>query len=311
MTELAENYNKPRITPKTGMEKYCEGDLPYPCDPWLNSYKCCRVPVMKARNAMTEPMKKPPIAESPLSVVLMARALDSDTSVSLRAWKSHLDRMKRPYEILLIQESRPEIMPEPVDSDVRVFSCSHTDGFRTAVNDAIQAAQHPLLVLCPCDRQYSPVDLAKLLGAIDKVDLVAGYRLGGQAPPLRVLLDLAINVICRILVGLPMTQRLTWLGGHGWDRRWIARWIFGVRVTDPECAFLLARRGIFKRIPIQSGGPFLATEILAKANHLTCLLAEVPVTWNPPSHPLHDAISFGGDAQKVFLAPDFGPYPIN
>ncbi len=257
-----------------------------------------------------ETTERLPIAEAPLSVLLIARALATDTSESLRAWKSYLDGMKRDYELILIQETRPEAAAELPEPNVRVYSYSHADGFRSAMNDAIQSALHPLLVFCACDKQYSPGDLAKLLGAIDKVDLVTGYRLGGQAPPWRVLLDLAVNIASRVLVGLPMTKRATWLGSHGWSRRWVARWIFGVRVTDPECAYMLARRDIFARIPIQSGGPFLWTEILSKANHLTCLLAEEPVTWNAPSDPIADAISFVADARRIFHSPDFGPYPI-
>lgn len=258
-----------------------------------------------------DPNARLPIADAPLSVVLFGRALATDASASLHAWKSHLDALKRTYEIILIQESRPEVAAEPTDSSLRIFTYSHTEGFRIAVNEAIRSAQHPLLVLCPCDRQYEPADLAKFLSAIEKVDLVVGFRLGGQAPPWRVLLDLAWNIAGRIIVGLPMSSRQTWLGSAGWFRRWVARWIFGVRVADPECPFLLARREPFKRIPIQSGGPFLTTEILAKANHLTCLLAEVGVTWNPPSHPMGDPISFAADAQQIFHSPDFGPYPIN
>ena len=257
-----------------------------------------------------DPIERLPIASAPLSVVLIARALSTDAAESLQAWKAHLDSLNRPYEILLIQENRPETTPETTVSQERVFAYPHTDGFRLAVNDAIRSAQYPLLVFCPCDKQFASADLAKMLGAVDKVDLVAGYRIGGQAPPWRVLLDLALNIAGRVLVGLPMSPRLTWLGGQGSARRWIARWIFGVRVTDPECMFLLARREIFKRIALQSGGAFLPTEILAKANHLTCFLAEVPVSWNPPSHPIRDTISFAEDARRVFSKPDFGPYPI-
>ena len=37
-----------------------------------------------------------------------------------------------------------------------------------------------------------------------------------------------------------------------------------------------------------------------------CLLAEEPVAWTPPTLPTSDAISFGQDARLVFRAPDFG-----
>jgi hypothetical protein len=49
-------------------------------------------------------------------------------------------------------------------------------------------------------------------------------------------------------------------------------------------------------------------EILAKANHLSCYLAEDAVAWASPALPTSDAISFGQDARLVFRAPDFGPF---
>ena len=87
-----------------------------------------------------------------------------------------------------------------------------------------------------------------------------------------------------------------------------SRWDFTVRVTDPECPFRLVRREIFQHLPIQSGGPFVQVEILAKANHLSCYLAEEPVTWTPPFDATTDAISFGQDARLVFHHPDFGTH---
>ena len=70
-------------------------------------------------------------------------------------------------------------------------------------------------------------------------------------------------------------------------------------------SFRLARRSIFERMPIQSGGPFVQIEILAKANHMSCLFAEELVAWSPPSIPESAAISFGHDARLVFRDPVF------
>ena len=50
----------------------------------------------------------------------------------------------------------------------------------------------------------------------------------------------------------------------------------------------------------------MQVEMLAKANHLTCLLAEAPVKWTPPAAETADAIPFGEDAWTIFREPDFG-----
>jgi hypothetical protein len=257
---------------------------------------------------MSEPTPRAPIATSPLSVILTAQALSTQTAEALDVWRRYLDAKGRPYEILLIQETRPEVPPTPEEPPpaIRVFPYDRFAGFRDAMNAAIAAAQHPLLVFCPCDKQYQPADLDGLMRVIDEVDLVVGYRTGQKAPEWRLLLDTISMVFCRVVLGVPTEPRVCWLGSRGWGRRWVARWIFGLRVHDPECAFRVARREIFKHLPIQSRGPFVQVEMLAKANHLSCVLAQEPVTWTPPRECEGDAITFGEDAWGIFRNPDFG-----
>jgi hypothetical protein len=259
---------------------------------------------------MSEPSEQPAIAESPISVILLAQALSTETADALQAWRHFLDALRRPYEILLIQEIRPEVERNALEAD-RIFPYERALGFRDALNEAIRSAQHPLLAFSTCDKQYQPSDLEPMFKVIDKVDMVVGYRAGGAVPFWRVLLDTIVWPFSTIVLGIPLEPRKSWLGRGGCGRRWIARWIFGIRVTDPECPFRLARRAMFARLPIQSSGPFVQIEVLAKANHLTCLLAEEPVTWLPPSQPLSDAIPFGADARLVFRAPDFGISPLS
>ena len=256
---------------------------------------------------MPDSTERPPIATSPVSVLLFAQALSTETTDALRAWRQHLDTLKRPCEIILVQETRPEVANDlPASQPDRVFTYDRSTGFHATLDEAIRSAAHPLLVFCACDKQYQPSDLDRMLNAIYKVDLVVGYRAGGQAPLWRVLLDIAGGVLRRVVLGSPPEPRVCWLGADGCHRRWIARWVFGVRVHDPECPFRLARRSIFAHLPIQSGGPFAQVEMLAKANHLSCLLAEEPVTWTAPTLPASDAVSFGADAWCVFREPDFG-----
>ena len=263
---------------------------------------------------MSEPSKLPAIATAPISVLLFAHALSTATQDALQAWGRYLDTLQRSYEILLLQETRFEVAPGLRDNlpetvkPPRTFHYDRALGFRDALNEAIRSAQHPLLALCSADNQYQPSDLDRMLKVIDQVHLVTGYRAGGQAPPWRVLLDMLVGVCSRLLIGVPVGPRVCWLGAEGWGRRFIARWLFGVRVTDPECPFRLMRREIFQHVPIQSAGSFVQIEILAKANHLSCYLAEEPVTWTPPFDATTDATSFGQDARLVFHHPDFGTH---
>ena len=62
---------------------------------------------------MSEPSQRPPIASSPVSVLLFGQAFATETADALKAWQTYLDTLHRPYEILLIQETRPEVVTEP------------------------------------------------------------------------------------------------------------------------------------------------------------------------------------------------------
>lgn len=258
---------------------------------------------------MSEPIPRAPIAAAPISVILTARALATQTADALSAWREQLAALNRPGEILLIQETRPETTLEPIDAAVRVFPYERTTGCRDALAAAIAAAQYPLVAFCPCDFGYRPGDLDGMLKLIDEVDLVIGYRSRGQAPPWRVLLDTAFGLFSRVVLGVPIEPRVCWLGWPGWGRRLAARWLFAIRVADPECPYRLARRAIFERMPLQSGGPFVAVEMIAKANFLGCYLAQAPVQWTPPPEPQTDAIGFWHEAWHVFHRPLFGAVP--
>ena len=269
---------------------------------------------------MSEPSQRPAIASSPISVILFAQTLSIETADAVRAWRQYLKTLARPCEILVVQETRADVQATSLDDSAeRIFTYEASQGFRAALNDAIQAAQYPVLAFSTADRQYQPADLERMLKPrkaeaasgppepplIDKVDLIVGYRAGGQAPPWRVLLDRFQAVFGRVVIGIPVQKRVSWLGAAGWRRRWVARWLFGLRVTDPECPFRLVRRSLFEHLPIQSGGPFVQIEMLAKANHMGCLLAEELVAWSPPSLPENVGISFGHDARLVFRDPHF------
>jgi hypothetical protein len=111
---------------------------------------------------------------------------------------------------------------------------------------------------------------------------------------------------------MSLDAREVYFGRAGFARRWLARWLFGVRVRDPECLFTLCRRSIFARIPVQSDGDFAPIEILAKANFLGAWLSEVPVSWIPPAvaEPLPSKEArkrARHEIRRLLRHPDFGP----
>ncbi len=168
---------------------------------------------------------------------------------------------------------------------------------------AIASATKPwLLLVDPC-RGYGPAHLKAMTDAVakfDDVDLLVGQRQRAVPGWLR-LLDVGKRAASRVLLGAAPAPRTAWLGGRGALRRFLYRQGFGVRLPDLESGLILAKRSVFAQLALQARGPFVWTEILAKANHLGKMIAEVPIA-DPGGE---GSGSTFRDAVSVFRTPTF------
>jgi hypothetical protein len=107
-------------------------------------------------------------------------------------------------------------------------------------------------------------------------------------------------------------------GWLGWRRHLgglLVRWLFGVRYRDAASPFRLLRRETLARFPLQSDGPFVHVEIVAKANFLGHNHGEelpLPgVSPEPRSAPVGgSAREMMSEAVRLFRHADFGPPPV-
>jgi hypothetical protein len=189
----------------------------------------------------------------------------------------------------------------------------------------VAAAVHPLLFYTLCDPRYQPADLDRLLTKrpdpkkpdleIDHVHLISACRAGLPMPlPLRAL-GLLWRIFCRVAFSHWPARSPCWIGWKATLGRTVTRAAFGIRYHDPACPFRLMRREIFTHIPIQSNGPFVHVEILAKANFLGHVLGEeVPLAagHHPPVGEPRPGGSFSQwsrEFRRLLRHPDFGPPP--
>jgi glycosyltransferase involved in cell wall biosynthesis len=239
---------------------------------------------------MSDPFERSPIAQAPLSIVLPAYNVETCLEKVLRNWAAYGDTLGREYEILVVDDGSTDRTRESAGTlaapypRFRLLQHPAPQGIGAALRTGLGAAQFPLVVYALCSNAYQASDLGRLLELIDKVDLVSGYR-----------------------VGRSRRERHLW---RTYARRGLLHFLFGLRLKDVDCPFKLFRRSIFARIPIQSDGPFVHAEILAKANFLGCLMTEVPVRYEP--NRVKDGLpashaAWGKDASRVFFHPDFGP----
>lgn len=256
----------------------------------------------------------PAIATESISIVLLARHAEAHLEAVVGQWVSLLNGLNRTFEILVVDDASPDRTAELAEQlaarnpNIRLLRQSTPQGEGAALRVGIAAAQYPLLAYAPCDRQYQPDDLRRLLAEIDKVHVVSGFRDYLPMPGVLKWLGRVYRGVARWIFAVPLEPSLGWLGWHELFRRCLLRLTFGIRLQDIGSTFRLFRRSIFARIPIQSDGSFAHVEILAKANFLGQVMTEAPVRYTPPvpeKDPLPDRMWKEG--RRVFSHPDFGP----
>jgi len=271
---------------------------------------------MDFKDALPE---KPKIATAPLSVVLVSCNAGNDLRDIVLAWSTLLDGLARDYEIIVVDEASTDgtgAAAELLRNDfprLQVFRQVTRRGVGAALRIGITAARHPLLFYTTCNKQFQPPDLIKLLDAIDRADVVTGYRVGRPTPGWYAVLRGLNYIFARVVFGLELEVQDCWLGRQGWGRRMLAWWLLRLHTADSECMYRLCRRAIFERIPLQSEGIFSQIEILAKANFLGLYIAEVPVTylpqrgWDDNLGVVNARQANRRDIWRVLNAADFGP----
>jgi hypothetical protein len=247
---------------------------------------------------MPQPPQLPPVADAALSVVLLP-GNSPDADALLAAWAEHLGGLAREWEIILVEPATEEEHTARVATlaerhpGVRLVRHEGPPGEGSSLRQALLHARQTLLFYTLLDPRFRPADLDLLLhkrppadapGAeIDHVHLISGYRAGRQVPlPLR-LLGFLCRIGCRVIFSHTPPRLPGWLGWRAHLGRFLVRALFGVRYHDVACPFRLLRREDFDRMVLQSDGPFVHVEILAKSNFLGHVIGEeVPLASHPP-----------------------------
>lgn len=242
------------------------------------------IPAAAAKAETADLSGRLPIADAPVSAILIVSGTAADPWPVFEAWREILGTRPNGYELIIVGdgvrgEFGERLQAFAVAGAPLRFQAT-AGGLGAALRAGLSMAGQPLWLYAPCDRSYPPAGISRLWENIDHVDLVAGYRTVG---------------------GRRLRQR-----GRARAAWWLARALFAVRLSDMGCPVALARREVFRRIPIQSESWAAHTEVIAKANFLGFLMTEAAV----PYEPAEAAESFGGywrDVKRLFKHPDFGP----
>jgi glycosyltransferase involved in cell wall biosynthesis len=255
------------------------------------------------------------VSKEPVSVLLPVFNQAAGLESIAEAWLRALGRLDREFEFIIVNDASTDDTSAVASKlaarhpEIRLLSHETRRGFGASLRTGLAAARHPLFFYTACDYPYPPADLAKLLEVIDSADVVSGCRTDPVPGWLR-RLGTVYRVVVRVVVGTHPEPRPGWRGWRAWWQGVRLRLLFGLRLWDPTSAYKLYRRSVLDRIPIQSDGEFAHAEILAKANFLGYLMAEVPIAQlggafrgvaEPPIP------RTAGDARRVFRRPEFTP----
>ncbi len=163
------------------------------------------------------------------------------------------------YEVIVVVDGGHDRTGEIADRlaagnpHVRVVHHADNRGYGAALRSGFAAARYPLIVLVDGGNQFDLGELAILLRALDRADIVTGYRITQHDPLIRRLYAFTYNRLARVLFHIP--------------------------VRDVNCGFKIYRRDLMERLlpQLRSSGALINVEMLARARKLGAEVTEVGV----------------------------------
>ncbi|MCQ3979343.1 MAG: glycosyltransferase family 2 protein [Anaerolineae bacterium] len=135
---------------------------------------------------------------------------------------------------------------------VRVITHAHNRGYGGALRSGFAHATKELIFYTDGDAQYDPRELKVLLPWLtEEVAMVNGYKMVRHDP------------LHRIVIGAIYQH--------------FARFVFRLKLRDPDCDFRLMRRAIFDKVQLESDSGVICVEMIKKIEDNGFVVAETPV----------------------------------
>ncbi len=199
--------------------------------------------------------------EKSISVFLPALNEEENIRSCILSVKKYLSLKFKDYEILVITSGSTDDTAKIVgdlslkDKHIKLINYKKKLGYGAALEAGFANSSKTLIFYTDSDNQFDIRDMDKLLPLLDSYDIVSGFRINRQDPPMRIFIARAYNFLIRIL--------------------------FNLKVKDVDSSFKLYKREVFDNIRLMSKTGLIDAEVLIKAKKKGFSIGQIGVKHYP------------------------------
>lgn len=214
-----------------------------------------------------------------ISVFLPALNEEENIKSCVLSVKKYLSSKFKDYEILVISngstDNTEKIASELAKKDKHIIVVNDKKiGYGAALRSGFANSSKDLIFYTDADNQFNIKDMDKLLPLLDKYDIISGYRVNRQDPPMRIFIAYVYNLIIRIL--------------------------FNPNVRDIDASFKLYKKQVFEKMKLKSNTGLIDSEVLIKANKLGFSIGQIGVRHYPR---IKGKTVYGTGKRNIFVRP--------
>ena len=190
----------------------------------------------------------------------------------IRKSSSVLKKLKRKYEIVIVDDGCPEnsgklaLKIAKKFHNVKVFFHKKNLGYGAALKTGLKKCKNDWIFMIDGDAEYDVNDLPRLFKASQNYDLVITYRYKKKYNTYRIIISWVYNAILRL--------------------------VFNIKFRDISTGSRLVSRKLIRRIKLKSNSPFVGAELAIKAGLADYKVGEIGIHTYPRTFGTGSSVSF-------------------